>query len=957
MRNLGTNGVFQSTHTINADCPFILKMNKDGSLKWFTYFLSERSHSFPKGFDVDDEGNTYISYDTDQLNAATPGAYQEQLAPDEYSNYFSRDLLITKINNQGSRIWATYYGGNHNENNMGLHLDKLNDVLYIIGNTKSKDLIHPSNTIDPTEDVIVRESAGLLIKFDTEGNYIWSSYTLMPLTSFALSNNGDLVLAGANNNATQNSPQFESTTGFFRLSSYSKDFNLNWTRGFLGEGNGGHKLKLDNNNNNNNIIVGGITYSRTEIATENAYSPTYQFELDKYSSFLKKYDQNGSEIFGTYIGAEGFTDVSAIEIGLNNEIYLVGNASSENKILYGNTRHFMGTSRERSSNFTDNFATLLKFSENGQPIWGMMYGDEIGQQAFSSIAIDNTTKDIVVGGYSNANYFNTTPNGYQPYPFIPVGFQRDIDQGLMVLFNETENEFNIKFSGEQCDITSIVLTAEGATNYTWYDNNWNIVGNSAVLRPTAEGHYTCKFEHQGNEGYINYYVRITSPNTPPSPVITVLPEITAYCFVDLIAPKAISACGEEIIATTTRTHLDSPGSYQITWLYTDNFGNTFSQNQQVNILSEVELIPANIVLTICENNEIGYNLTSILPNLPDADYKFYADYMDLVNQISIQNPSNFINTENYEFILIEGVLTNGCRFTQEIKLEVNPKPFITPITKTICDTQNDGFINIDLSNLANEISDDQSAIIKFYLDQYFQNQITSTQRITHNQTIYYKIIEQNGCENSSTITFELTNYNVLTTNTFTICKELDTFGIFDLATKKAEIASLLNSNQSNIYFYKTLRDAQNGVNPLSENYINEDGLSIIYASSSTDTACKTLIEIPLQENIIPTIILEDVYYKCKDSELTITLNDNYDEIIWSNGNSGLTSNLTQPGTYEVTVKNNECYTTKTFEIKDYSPINYTYLYDGNRITFTLINDTKVSIDQRNWIQNNFILEP
>lgn len=107
MRNLGTNGVFQSTHTINADCPFILKMNKDGSLKWFTYFLSERSHSFPKGFDVDDEGNTYISYDTDQLNAATPGAYQEQLAPDEYSNYFSRDLLITKINNQGSRIWAT----------------------------------------------------------------------------------------------------------------------------------------------------------------------------------------------------------------------------------------------------------------------------------------------------------------------------------------------------------------------------------------------------------------------------------------------------------------------------------------------------------------------------------------------------------------------------------------------------------------------------------------------------------------------------------------------------------------------------------------------------------------------------------------------------------------------------------------------------------------------------------
>lgn len=72
------------------------------------------------------------------------------------------------------------------------------------------------------------------------------------------------------------------------------------------------------------------------------------------------------------------------------------------------------------------------------------------------------------------------------------------------------------------------------------------------------------------------------------------------------------------------------------------------------------------------------------------------------------------------------------------------------------------------------------------MDQYFQNQITSTQRITHNQTIYYKIIEQNGCENSSTITFELTNYNVLTTNTF---------GIFDLATKKAEIASLLNSNQ------------------------------------------------------------------------------------------------------------------------------------------------------------------
>jgi len=961
--NLATTGAFQTIKNLNYH-PFITKFNKSGDRVWFTYFGTGDGMEYSKEIDIDNDGNIYVGFTAYGYNFATPGAYQ-------YQKKEAGDMLIAKLSPEGKRLWATYYGGRGADDLRTLVVDKTDQTLYIGGTTNSDD-IHISKEIVPTNTFHNNIGKGVIAKFDLNGKYIWSSYTL---TShyITVDNNHNLIFIDGNIDLSESSEEFSSTKGNFTLSKYDKDLKLVWKRRIFDPENGLNPQQVINENyhiisraitdSEDNILIIGATRYKKGISFGNSYSPDYLMSNEYWNletaGYLKKYSSAGEEIFGTYIGDRGKSFVSDIVIGNNDEIIIAGDGNNNPKTVL-ESNHFQENFNNNS--YIGENGLLMKFDKFGSPIFGFIYGDKSRFNRFVGVDYDKKTNDLITVGWNNSPYMISTPNGFQTKPiYEPESDRLAGNNGTIVLFSDVPNDFKIDKAGDDCFFDTLIYTASGAKKYTWYDYDGNIVSNSAILKPSKVGQYTCKFEDDTNVGYISVIANEANINQPPNPLVKILPTLSEYCNIKLEAPKAISACGEELIATTDKIFFDVAGNYEITWIYTDKFGNTATQKQKITVLAIDNIIPNELSLSQCDNigNEV-YDLTKFESSLPKANYTYYETEDDLNNNTPIKTPNLFINKNKNAEIIIKGTLDNGCSSTNIITLNVMPKPEANNLNKILCDSENIGLILFDLNTIKNEINNQNDTTIHFYTDNSYTSEITSPINISNNQIIYTKVISKDGCINNSTIIFTLSTHTLLTSTPFQICKNDGAIGEFDLYLKSKEISSMLGVNENEIKYFDTLENAKNNLNTLTGTYLNNSKRTSIYATSTSTEKCKTYIEIPLIENLNPIITIQDEYIKCKNSSIEIDLNQSYKEITWSTGEKNVESiSITNPGKYSVTVSNESCSITREFEVKDYNDLNIEYKYDGKIVTFTSLNDFNIqySLDGFKYSPNpTFILE-
>lgn len=945
-KNLATTGAFQTT-IVNFLQPFVAKFDSNGNRIWLTYFGSKGGEEYAQAIDIDNAGNIYLGSTVSGNNFSTPNAYQPQRGG-------NIDMHLAKLDSNGKRIWATYYGGNDFDNLNSLVIDKQEQVIYIAGSTMSTDLKHPSNAILTTNTNNVFKPAGLIAKFNLDGEYQWSSYSYGSISSIAIDHNHQLIISETKGDSQQNSPQFLHTTGGKSLSKYDNNLKHIWTRQILNDYNNILKIGIDSNNN---IFLTGLTNVDKGISYGNSYSPTFEFDgSNGHAGFLKKYTSDGTEVFGTFIGKEGRSSINDLVIGDKNEIIISGSSTSNH--IYDGENHFQSNAKNVTKIEGNGNALLMKFDTNGNPIWGFLYGDKAYGSRYYGVDYNFSTKDIIAVGETSSPYMIATPNAFQTKPIYDHEQNNLVGiNGILTLYSDVENNFKITKIGNDCDIHSLEYTASGANKYTWYDLEGNIVANDATFTPSTIGEYICKFDDGKNIGYISIIVTQRNIAQAPIPIVEDLPLIKAYCHVALTPPIALSGCGEEIIGITPQTNFDTPGNYRITWTYTDQIGNTTTQEQQVEVLPADNFIPDNLSLSLCEEDtDPIFNLKLIENDLPKASYKYYASLLDLQNNIEIENPEQYIYNASQPNFYIRGTLENGCESSNRIDLNIESRPQINELQINLCDAQNMGYVNYDLTLLQNKISSNE---VKFYFDAKYQTQITHPINITNNQIIYTKATNQKGCTSYSLINFTLSNYTLIETTPISICKDIHTIGEYNLVNKANELAQIEQINSSQVVFYETLNDALQNQNNIDLNYTNTNQLTEIYATIISSDACKTFYKIPLVEYINPIIHLSDQFFKCKNESILIKLNESYDEIMWSNGMIGQSAEFTQAGNYEVIVTNGNCSITKSFEIQDYSDLQFDYTYDGSTVTFKFLNDlnAKVSLDQTNWSQQIFKLEP
>ncbi|MFK7784615.1 MAG: PKD domain-containing protein, partial [Crocinitomicaceae bacterium] len=169
-------GTYFQNYSWGSDA-FLAKFDNNGNLIWSTYYGGDGNDS-GSAIAIDDNNNVFLiggtnSPDLPTLNSASffQGA-----------NAGGYDLFIVKFDNNGNRLWATYYGGSGGDAQMefegDLHLSAkidLNQDLYIMGRTMSIDF--------PTQDAggyFDNSYSGnqdcFILKFDNLGNRLWSTY-------------------------------------------------------------------------------------------------------------------------------------------------------------------------------------------------------------------------------------------------------------------------------------------------------------------------------------------------------------------------------------------------------------------------------------------------------------------------------------------------------------------------------------------------------------------------------------------------------------------------------------------------------------------------------------------------------------------------------------------------------------------------------------------------------------
>lgn len=330
---IATPGSFQPTITANGTSAvgnesdlYLAKFDSMGMLIWGTYYGGTNYA------DITTDGyHVYLFGTTDDtVNIATPGAYQAQLNNTNAISGFV-DAFIAKFDGDGNRVWGTYYGGaSHDWSSGGIAYDKAG-YLYIGGDTYSPDLASPGafqGTIAGLSDVYI-------VKFDTSGNFIWSTYyggteDEMPY-ALICDDSSNVYLTGGTS-----SPSGMTTAGAQQASLAGGDdifvakFDAAGNR-VWGTYCGGAADEIISRvmYDGGKLYLSASTLSTSGIATEGAYQTTNTNANGLFGNvFLMAYTPAGEKEWGTYYGGAGGEGVGNITFDPKGYIYMSGTSAS-----------------------------------------------------------------------------------------------------------------------------------------------------------------------------------------------------------------------------------------------------------------------------------------------------------------------------------------------------------------------------------------------------------------------------------------------------------------------------------------------------------------------------------------------------------------------------------------------------------------------------------------------------
>lgn len=320
------------------------------------------------------------------------------------------DTYLARFEEDGTRTWATYYGGAASENTGNVVCDR-DDFIYISGTSSSESGIAEDGfknelTIDPFTGTGVD---AFLVKFNSVGARVWGTYYGGASVDNGLGVTTDkdlnVYLSGLTNSADNIAIDgFDMTVAGNDafLVKFNSAGDRIWGTYYGGGSNDlGESIAVDSLNN---VYLGGITESFSGIAFD-GHDMTIGGSVD---DFLVKFSEDGDRLWATYCGGELGEGGALVAVDTAGNVYVTGSTSSFSGIASGGFQNDLAI-----GGFWNLDAFLMKYSPTGELLWGTYYGGNNFDYALSC-AIDPKSNNVLICGDTYSTNLSVSSCAIQP---------------------------------------------------------------------------------------------------------------------------------------------------------------------------------------------------------------------------------------------------------------------------------------------------------------------------------------------------------------------------------------------------------------------------------------------------------------------------------------------------------------------------------------------------------------
>ncbi|TDY11577.1 T9SS type B sorting domain-containing protein [Meridianimaribacter flavus] len=309
----------------------------------------------------------------------------------------------------------------------------------------------------------------------------------------------------------------------------------------------------------------------------------------------------------------------------------------------------------------------------------------------------------------------------------------------------------------------------------------------------------------------------------------------------------------------------------------------------------------------------------------DIVIAYYETLNDLENETNpIADPENYNNISNPQTVYVRITNTvSNCYLGLPLELIVNLPPTINDFESvSICDNV-DSYYNLNEVNAL--VTSETDAVITYYLnanDALTANNVIATDYTyqTNNDTIHVRI-ENNTTGCFTTYAFQL-EVNPLPVayqpSDLEDCDDdFDGFLTFDISQQNATILGTQSPNNFTVTYHNSETDVNTGDNNLPDLYDAIDGEIIYVRVENNTTGCYITTQFTTHVYARPIVDIDDQTLCLNNSPLYVTAETNNpgDEYIWSTNQTTPDIEITEIGSYWVTVITPfGCSTTSEFEV-------------------------------------------
>lgn len=308
----------------------------------------------------------------------------------------------------------------------------------------------------------------------------------------------------------------------------------------------------------------------------------------------------------------------------------------------------------------------------------------------------------------------------------------------------------------------------------------------------------------------------------------------------------------------------------------------------------------------------------------EAGTNTYQWFKDTAAVPGAVNPTYLVTTPGLYGVSV-GLGGTSCIATGEIVIEYSALPVLANTTLVQCDQNNDGIGVFNLTKADGLIKNGQPNLGSVV---YYESAINANNEISPitnllaylsiPKTIYARVSNIYGCYSVASLQLQISNNTINNLPLLETCDldpdpVQDGFYFFTLSDADSQVLNGLPLGLV-IEYYETIADALQSENALDNTFYNTiRNDQFIYAKILNGPDCYGIVRVELIVNTLAPPNFEDENISlCEGATTTLSVANIYETYSWSNGDIDHSTTIDAPGTYTITVGENDCSATKTF---------------------------------------------